>query len=121
MVLVKLAPLRLEKEKQALSRLAPSKLARKRMVSRTLALWRLALLRSVKASMVLERLVLLRLVLLRLALLNSVRLQSLRSGCISGCSFLHSFQTSLPCLSISRCSWFAIDLTSGSPLVGVQG
>src|SRR5205823_9162323 len=32
----------------------------------------------------------------------------LKCGCISGCSSLHLFHTSTPCLSISRCSWFAI-------------
>src|SRR5260370_30131285 len=53
----------------------------------------------------------LRLAKLRLAWM---RLAKLRSGRTSLCCALHTFQAELPCLSRSRCSWFAI---SFPPLV----
>src|SRR5437660_11635691 len=65
----------------------------------------LAPLRSVPLRQVKMRLVKPSSAKLRLALLRSV---PLRSGSSSECFFLQAFQTSTPCLSISRCSWFAI-------------
>jgi len=40
------------------------------------------------------------------------RLASLKSGMVVRCALLHRFQASVPCLSISRCCWFAIWITS---------
>src|SRR6266536_3629622 len=81
--------------KFVLLRLAPLRLASLRLAPLRPVWLRLASNRSAPLSLAPLRFI-------------SLTLAPLRSGLISGCCFLHAFQTSLPCLSRSRCSWFGM-------------
>src|SRR5438477_169845 len=100
-------------------RFVPTRVAPWSLALLRLAPWSLALLRSAPLRKAPLRLALLRLASLRLA---SLSLALLRSGCSFECCFLHSFQAAVPCLSISRCSWFAMFFLLSFPaIIAIQG
>src|SRR5438876_557724 len=101
---VKLASLRFVAINEVLLRSAPLRLAPLRLAS-----LRLASLRSAPLRLASRR----KSASLRLSQgAARLSLAPLRSGSISRCICLHWFHVSTPCLSISRCSLFAISLPS---------